>query len=179
MNRRQFHRITEDQQALGHLAREGLEECRLFVSRRSPVGFVWRYEGLPGFLETPSGLLVWPSWHALVSLGPRFPIDAPRVFLAPAGQPGRPYHPNILSKPPYLVCYGRHQPLLLLDALARRLARIIMMHRDAIMTDERNSLNPQACPTVRRLVQDGAVPLTIGRPLPSWCLSLCRDGGAP
>jgi len=179
MCKRQLHRILEDWQALRRLAAEGLEECRRFDCRQVATGFIWRYEGLPGLVQTGHGLLVWQSWRALVALGARYPVEAPKIFVETVGCPGLPFHPNILHVPPHLLCYGRHLPLQPMDGLARRVARILRLHRDAVMTDERNSLHPEACQPVRRLLQEGSVPLSPGQSLPPWCRALSRDRERP
>ena len=172
MNGRQRHRVLEDYQALQRLAAEGFEGCRCFRCHRLATGFVWDYEGLPGPAQTGHGLILWQSWQAVVALGARYPVEAPRIFVSAAGCTGVPFHPNILPTPPYLLCYGRHQPVLLLDGLARRVARILRLDRGAVMTDERNSLHPLACQPVRRLLQEGAAPLRADVPFPAWCHNL-------
>jgi len=169
MNRRQLHRLQEESRALQHLACAGLAECRAFASARTASGFIWAYDGLPGLVQTGQGLLVWTSWGVLVALPRRYPIDPPSVYVSAAGCEGRPFHPNILPAPPYLLCYGQHQPLRLLDGLARRVARIIRLGRGAVMTDERNSLHGAACQPVRRLLQEAVAPLATDSSLPDWC----------
>jgi len=177
MNSRQLHRIQEDYRALRQLATAGLEAAGRFDCRRTANGFIWVYQGIPGLALWAEGLTVWQCWQALVALGPRYPVEAPRVFITTVGHRARPFHPNILPVPPHLLCYGHHQPVQLLDGLARRLVRILRLDSGAIMTDERNSLHPEACQPVRRLVQEGAVPLRLGKPLPDWCrVRGCRTG---
>jgi len=179
MHERQAHRILEDYRALRQLAAEGLTECRRFGCRRAAAGFIWDYEGLFGLVQTDHGLVVWQSWQAVVALGARYPVEAPRAFVSAVGCTGWPFHPNILPAPPYLLCYGHHQPVRLLDSLARRVARILRLDRGAVMTDERNSLHPRACQPVRRLLQEGAAPLRAGEPLPAWCHDLRLERAKP
>lgn len=167
MSLRRSHRIAEELRALTDLARHSQRFAWRFTGRM----LAFCYTHTPGLVLDRDGISVWPSWSAGVFLGPKYPIQAPEVVLAPAGRKGRPFHPNVLPHPPYRACYGRHLPAVLLDELVRRLEGMIMLRPGSVMTDERDSLDPRACRFVRRLIQEGAAPLRQGRPLPAWCSS--------
>jgi hypothetical protein len=156
MRRRQ--RIQNDLSALRGLA-----------ASRSNFSWWWRGQDIvlafaetPGLVRTERGVETCDSWEATLTFPPFYPIDEPIVTLSPAGREGAPYHPNVLPVWPFLLCYGRHLPDLLLDELARRIERMIVLMPGSVTTDETDSLNHDACKLVRRLIREGVAPLTLG-----------------
>ena len=163
MNGRQVHRVREDLRALRGLMAEGLEACG-FQCRPCVVGFVWTYDGLLGLVQTHEGLTAWPAWQVTRCPGSAaIRAEPPRLFVWAARSPGAPFHPNVLPAAPYLLCYGRHQPIELLDGLARRVARILRLEPGAVMPDEHNCLHRQACQPVRRTAGGGGSAPPAGR----------------
>jgi hypothetical protein len=155
---RLHQRIQNDLVALTELAaaRQG------FSYRMEGRNIALEYKGTPGLIRTGRGVEICTRWRAVLRLPPRYPIDPPIVTLSPVGQDGAPYHPNVLPVRPYALCYGRHLPDLLLDELARRVERMILLMPGSVTTDEADSLNHDACRHVRRLIREGRTPLTLG-----------------
>lgn len=162
---RRAHRIAHDVAALEALAHSD----RCFSCRGHGRAFLFRYADTPGLVGTAHELAVWIDWSVTVRLGPGYPVQPPVATLLPERCVLAPWHPNVLPAAPYPVCYGRHVPIALLDELARRLKRLITLDPHSVMVDERDAMNPPACPLVRRLIRESWVPLTPGRPLPDWC----------
>lgn len=120
------------------------------------------------YVKTPSLLLhadrveICHDWEAIVTLPRGYPIQPPVVMLKPVGRKGLTFHPNVTPEPPHLLCFGQHVPVLLLDELARRIQRMIILTPGAFMTNETDSLNPSACQFVRFLSRDKKLPLSEG-----------------
>lgn len=165
LSMRRKHRIIQDLASLDKLAYSNPR----FSWRRSGHGLVFRYTGTPGLVRTRAGIGVWDMWSVLIRLGPTYPVQSPTAFLVPVSGVGGPWHPNTLAEPPHPVCFGRHLPVALLDELARRMERIIILEPHTIMVDERDAMNPHACALVRRLIRERAAPLTLDGSLPDWC----------
>jgi hypothetical protein len=154
---RRHRRIQNDLAALSELAVAKPN----FRWRSNGRQLLLEYVNTPGLIRTGRGVEICDRWQAALTLPPRYPIEAPIVTLSPVGQSGAPYHPNVLPVPPYLLCYGRHLPDLLLDELARRIERMIVLMQGAVATGE-PYLNGDACSYVRRLIREGRTPLTPG-----------------
>jgi hypothetical protein len=156
---RRMARIRNDCRALARLS--GVQSN---ISSQLVGPFViLRYVNTPGLLETNRGIEVCECWEVGIFLPPRYPIDGPVVRIASAGQTGKPFHPNVSPVFPHMVCCGRHMPELLLDELARRIERMILLMPGSVMTDERDALNARACMYVRRLTRIGTTPLRQGQ----------------
>jgi hypothetical protein len=152
---RRHRRIQNDLAALTELAVAKPN----FRWRRNGRQLLLEYVNTPGLIRTGGGVEIWGRWQAALTLPPRYPIEGPIVTLSSVGRSGAPYHPNVLPVPPYLLCYGRHLPDLLLDELARRIERMIVLMQGAVATGE-PYLNGDACGYVRRLIREGKTPLT-------------------
>ncbi len=155
---RRRSRIQHDAQALEALAHA---TPWLSVACPNPNMIILKFADTPGLMRTDAGRQVWCRWRAVILLTPGFPVLPPHVLLSPDGRAGgQPFHPNIMPHSPFRVCFGRHLPQMLLDELAHRLHRIITLTPGSVMTDERDSLNPEACRFVRKLARSGRIPLS-------------------
>jgi hypothetical protein len=129
----------------------------------------FRYISTPGLIKKREGISLWNEWIVPVLISQRYPVESPFARLIAVGCKGIPYHPNVLPHEPWVLCYGTHSPVLMLDNLARRIEQMIILNPDFISTEESNSLNPDACRFVRRLIKEKATPLRLGISLPNWC----------
>ncbi len=172
-NVRRANRLLEETRALKALAKRNSRFSFTLCKR----GYLFRFTDTPGLIQTTDGISLWNQWDVRILLPPRYPIDQPWALIVPHACTGRPIHPNVLPTiAPCRVCYGRYRADTLLDELALRMYRIITLRPEAIMTDERNALNPSICHIVRRLIREKHVPLTLNTSLPGWCRASGRPG---
>ena len=165
LSMRRSHRMVEEIRALN----EYMDRVERFSWQTNGRQLRFEYTGVPGLVRVNNEIQLWTEWSATVAIGPRYPLQPPEVSLRPKRSPGTPWHSNVLPSPPFPVCYGHHLPVALLDQLARRIERIIVMEPGSVMVDERDALNPRVCALSRRLIREGYTPLRTGAPLPDWC----------
>lgn len=175
MNQYRMNRISEEIRALKALDKHSRRITVKFDKVKPMPRLLFHYVDTPGLVQTGRRITVWASWDARVILSVNYPIQSPIVLLTPHRCGGRPFHPNVLPVPPYQVCYGHHLPNCLLDELALRIERMIVLHPQAVMTDEYDSMNRAACEFVRSLIIDHLAPLQLQTSLPrrysQWVIS--------